>query len=543
MKWQGRSIYPGIAQGEALVSRTGISFFGGVDPETGVILERGHDLEGQSIAGKVLIFPTGKGSTVGSYTLYRLAFSGKAPAAVVNQDCETITAVGCIIAGIPCIDKISIQELSPGQYLQVDGKKGIVETVKWPGHINYPLAPPLVGVDPLSFAHYTISQRFPKMVRQVMDGFPWSETIQARLQALHDSLPDGQIGLLQDEGAPDLEDWQRWMRPFQSQTWLEAPWFTVETFFFRQIIAATGYYQTESLLRVDPYAAQKSQAILMVSESLENFYQLSDGNPTLERGSEVLSQGRLADALRLVLWGNQADLSMWSANAKDQPQRPAMNALQTRILVDHSEVASQYILSLAKKSARVDFILDNVGVELAYDLALVDLFLHNNLFGSVVLHVKPHPTYVSDAVKQDVLSQVKLMAGSALPQVMELGRRLSKYFDGGQITIKPHYFWTSPLSGWEMPADLREDLGGSNLIISKGDANYRRWLGDRSWAFITPVESVINYLAAPLLTLRVLKSNVLLGLTAGREQVLDQQDPFWMTNGAWGIIQGVGLPF
>jgi predicted aconitase with swiveling domain len=74
---QGRPICPGVAEGEALVSRMGISFFGGVDPETGVVVEKGHDLEGRSVAGKVLIFPTGKGSTVGSYTLYRLSKAGQ----------------------------------------------------------------------------------------------------------------------------------------------------------------------------------------------------------------------------------------------------------------------------------------------------------------------------------------------------------------------------------------------------------------------------------------------------------------------------------
>lgn len=121
MKLRGRTIYHGIAEGEALVSTMGISFFGGVDPETGVVVERGHDLEGQSISGKVLVFPTGKGSTVGSYTLYRLKHSGKAPAAIINSECETITAVGCIIAEIPCVDHISISRVKSGSWVNVNG--------------------------------------------------------------------------------------------------------------------------------------------------------------------------------------------------------------------------------------------------------------------------------------------------------------------------------------------------------------------------------------------------------------------------------------
>jgi len=105
----------------------GISFFGGVDPESGVVVEQGHELEGQSIAGKVLAFPTGKGSTVGSYTLYRLKKNGVAPAAILNAECETIIAVGCIIAEIPCVDQIPIERLKTGEKLRVEAENATVE--------------------------------------------------------------------------------------------------------------------------------------------------------------------------------------------------------------------------------------------------------------------------------------------------------------------------------------------------------------------------------------------------------------------------------
>ena len=125
----GRTIFAGKAEGEALVTSMGISFYGGVDPETGVVVERGHELAGHSIAGKILVFPTGKGSTVGSYTLYRLKKNGLAPAAILNAECETITAVGCIIAEIPCLDHIPIEQLKTGQWLRVDAGQGTVEPV------------------------------------------------------------------------------------------------------------------------------------------------------------------------------------------------------------------------------------------------------------------------------------------------------------------------------------------------------------------------------------------------------------------------------
>ena len=125
----GRKISTGHATGQALVTSMGISFYGGVDPETGRIVEKGHELEGQSIAGRVLVFPTGKGSTVGSYTLYRLKKAGLAPVAIINAESETITAVGCIISDIPCVDHISIERIETGMHTSVDGESGFVEVL------------------------------------------------------------------------------------------------------------------------------------------------------------------------------------------------------------------------------------------------------------------------------------------------------------------------------------------------------------------------------------------------------------------------------
>ena len=127
MRLHGRSIYQGITQGEALATLQPISFFGGVDPETGVVVERGHALEGQCIAGKVLVFPSGKGSTVGSYTLYRLKMNGHAPLAILNAECETIIAVGCIIAEIPCVDQLPINEIPSGSLVRIDGDSICIE--------------------------------------------------------------------------------------------------------------------------------------------------------------------------------------------------------------------------------------------------------------------------------------------------------------------------------------------------------------------------------------------------------------------------------
>ena len=120
MELKGRIISKGIAQEEALVTSMPISFYGGVDPNTGEVLEKGHELQGKSVKGKILVFPTGKGSTVGSYTLYRLKKNGVAPAGIINRECETVVAVGAIISEIPCVDKIDISKIETGDLIRVE---------------------------------------------------------------------------------------------------------------------------------------------------------------------------------------------------------------------------------------------------------------------------------------------------------------------------------------------------------------------------------------------------------------------------------------
>jgi uncharacterized protein len=120
---EGRIIYKGKAEGQALVTTQPISFYGGVDPNTGIVLEKGHELQGQSVKNKILVFPQGKGSTVGSYTLYRMKKNGTAPAGIINKECETIIAVGAIISEIPCIDKIDISKIKTGDKIQIDNDK------------------------------------------------------------------------------------------------------------------------------------------------------------------------------------------------------------------------------------------------------------------------------------------------------------------------------------------------------------------------------------------------------------------------------------
>ena len=127
INFKGRVIKEGKVEGIALVSSQMISFFGCVDPETGIVSEKGHVLEGQSIKDKILVFPGGKGSTVGSYSLYRLKKNNVAPRALINRESEPIVAVGAIISGIPCVDGIDISKISSGDRVFIDKGNVVVE--------------------------------------------------------------------------------------------------------------------------------------------------------------------------------------------------------------------------------------------------------------------------------------------------------------------------------------------------------------------------------------------------------------------------------
>jgi len=123
---KGRSIVPGRCKGLALVSAKPLSFLGGVDYNTGVIIEKAHDLKGESMKGKVFCFPYGHGSTVGSYVLYSLVKKGLGPIAIVNQVADTVVVVGAIIAEIPMVDQIDIRQIKTGDEAEVDGTRGTV---------------------------------------------------------------------------------------------------------------------------------------------------------------------------------------------------------------------------------------------------------------------------------------------------------------------------------------------------------------------------------------------------------------------------------
>lgn len=126
MEIKGNCIVPGEATGETIVSYEPISFLGDIDPKTGQITAMRHPLKGISVRGKILVFPFGKGSTVGSYVIYQLLKNRTAPIAFLTQKADPIVAVGAIISGIPMMDDIDINKIPNGIKLSINTDLGLV---------------------------------------------------------------------------------------------------------------------------------------------------------------------------------------------------------------------------------------------------------------------------------------------------------------------------------------------------------------------------------------------------------------------------------
>lgn len=398
-----------------------------------------------------------------------------------------------------------------------------------------PIPEPLRGIEVGTFTYASIVERLPEIGRRMVDENDFPPAVLAGLESLLEGIPDGTVQPLTDTEAPEAADWAGYAEPYLGQNWLEVPWFFAENYFYRRILNITGYFQKGPGQALDPFLYQKRRG-------LETGHQAIRGlSRQFSQSLKNISQRKKALASLLVvdLWGNQADLSMWPGG-EDIPNHQDSGQQRAHTLVDDNEAVTDYVFSLDGRVERIDILLDNVGLELVSDLYLAAFLLEQNLVKKVYLHAKVHPTFVSDAMIEDVQQTVAFLADNEDREVASAGQLLSRLLENGRLKLQAHRFWTSPLEMWRMPASIEGELGRSNLLVSKGDANYRRLLGDRHWPHTTPFADIVCYLPAPVVALRTLKSEVAAGLSPGQPQELTERDPEWLFNGRWGVIQFSG---
>ena len=393
-----------------------------------------------------------------------------------------------------------------------------------------PIPEPIRGSEMGTFAHHTVTVRMPGIARRLLADNDFRPEVTKRVETLIAGLPDGPVRAIQDIAAPDIADWQRYTAPHLGKTWLEVPWFFAEHYFYRRILEATGYFRPGPEQGVDPFATEKARGLLASQAGTQALTVQMDGHPGH-------TQAALSHLLQATLWGNQSDLSMWPVDKSDRPDHHDASQQDAHLVVDETPAILAYLLKPASLPEQVDLIVDNAGFELVCDLALAEFLLSSGTVKTVQLHLKAHPTFVSDATVEDVHRTLAGLGTGPHPSVQRLAERLHNHLESGRLRLLDAFFWNSPLEFWEMPSEIRQVLAGSNLVISKGDANYRRLLGDRHWSLSTSLADTLRYFPAPLALVRVLKSETVIGLQPGQPDGLSRQEPGWMTSGKWGLVQ------
>ncbi|AFY54738.1 Protein of unknown function DUF89 [Rivularia sp. PCC 7116] len=384
------------------------------------------------------------------------------------------------------------------------------------------------------FTEHTVINRMPNIARRVIEENDFSDEINQSLEKLANDLSSGNLLPLVDDTGVDVIAWQHYLHSYQAQRWVDIPWFVAETYFYRLILNITNYFTPGEYQYIDPFKLQKSQGL---EKSLDSIVALCK-QASVWFSQTNSTETSLIGLLYFSLWGNRVDLSLWSAIEDSDRSNFNIESQQAHILVDDSaKVIDLLVNKTSNKQNQVDLVADNAGFELVCDLCLLDFILNRGLVDTVKLHLKPHPTFVSDAMIKDVHHTIDYLRNSSSLEVKNFASRLQNYVASGQLILSEDYFWTSPLAFWEIPESKRNELSNSSLLIVKGDANYRRLLGDRHWDYSSNFMDIVCYLPVPTLALRTLKSEVAAGIPPLTIDKVAKSDPDWLTNGSWGLIQ------
>ncbi|MFC4855451.1 damage-control phosphatase ARMT1 family protein [Actinophytocola glycyrrhizae] len=350
----------------------------------------------------------------------------------------------------------------------------------------------ITGNPPGSFAWGVLHDRHPRLIAQVRDGLPYPPEIGRALDELAEEIT-GEIR--------PLPGWEE----YAGRSWYDVPFLWAESCFYRKLLVAVGYFAPGPWQGVDPFEPVKSAELRTpeLADDLAAFATRSDEDALLTAS----------------LWGNRADLGFrLSAGQADG---------DGALLVDQSPL----LWSLLTDADTVCVVADNSGRELVPDLLLADHLLVTGRAARILLHVKPCPYYVSDALLTDVVAALRRLSESH-----DAGPRLERAMRDGRLQVRAHPFSCAPWSYHRMPPDLAADFASATVTIMKGDLNYRRLVGDRRWVPTTPFEEVTAYFPGRVAALRTMKCDVAVGIPADAVARLDASGEQWRSNGAHAVI-------
>jgi len=377
-----------------------------------------------------------------------------------------------------------------------------------------------------SFAQRTIVHRKPKIINEVMANNQYPMRVnKGLLKFKHEILHEKVRALTED--AEDVDRWNKIWRSFKGKTWLEIPWYFAESYFYRRLLEAVEYFQSGTLYMCDPFQHSKKK---LLKECLTSVRAALDTIRKIQSPKK-----RFEHILHASLWGNRIDLS--NIRVADEIRwRQTILERENLLINDFPEILSAFREHVF---SHVAFLNDNVGMELGMDLFLADFLLENKWVHSVTFILKPYPFFVSDAMPKDLEEMLKTLVHSKDLVLSRFGKRMEESLSAGTFRITTDWFWASPHHFCEMPPRLKEAISRFDLVISKGDVNYRRLLSDRHWPYTTPIEDIVHYFPTSILILRTLKGEIIVGLKEAQAESIEAEDPEWLINGERGLIQYV----
>ncbi|MFI5534522.1 damage-control phosphatase ARMT1 family protein [Kitasatospora sp. NPDC051853] len=367
------------------------------------------------------------------------------------------------------------------------------------------------------FASDVFTKRHPALIERLTGAWPFGP---GQHQALTELAQENVHGVIQPlpASAANAERWREWGSNFYGLPWAEAPFLWAESYFYRRLLEAVGYFAPGPWHKVDLFAPFKQaeltgEVVSAEIAALDDIANLADD----ERGQALLLSS---------LWGNRADLALQITAGRSSEA--------SGLVADDSTVLWKLLRSAP--GGTVALVADNAGSELVADLVLIDHLMASNLADEVVLHVKPQPYYVSDAGLVDVADCLRaLLLGKGASRAV--GERLREAAAVGRLRLTANDFWCAPFDFTAMPQSLREELTTATVTILKGDLNYRRLVGDRWWDPTLPFDQVTSYFPGPVAALRTLKSDVIVGITPAKLAELNASGSGWRTAGTHALVQ------
>ncbi|XP_063301458.1 damage-control phosphatase ARMT1 [Pelobates fuscus] len=416
-----------------------------------------------------------------------------------------------------------------------------------------------------SFAYFTVKDRLSQILTKVIDtvhrykhkfleeygeeGIDGEKRALAYFSKLRNEMQTDKPIIPIIDDLPDTHIWNEYLQYQKSllgdgeqPSWFRSPWLYVECYLYRRI--HEGMTLSPPISTYDVFMEAKNDAYLQSENAIIALCtHLQEFKKNIADTPEAGCKEAFSKLLQVSLWGNKCDLSI--SGGQDNSQKfsilNSLESFKSNILVDNTESVWQILSQKKDSSRRVDIVLDNAGFELITDFVLADLLLSLKLATEVHFHAKCIPWYVSDTTKRDIDWTIKQLLSTNNRWMSKCGEIWKENLKKGRWVYHEHLFWTLPhefCSMAQTAPDLYSELQKSDLVLFKGDLNYRKLTGDRKWDFTVPfTQALTTFHPAPLCSVRTLKSDVQVGLKPGAGEQLAASETDWMISGKYGIIQ------